>query len=414
MSFVKSFKREMGRNTGKWASNKVFGNTGWATPRRHIIEVEERKKLRSEARHYRETQIACERQRRQREREVRNLEKEQAQKEKDEAIRANQEEVREYNSYICALQSIHKTYSERINWQDVLNTEPPEYIETPEEIKDEIEEYTRNEINEKISEVIKLNADELVIMPKQLVPRMQVFMLFVVTLGIAYFKRRYDVNRRCDIIEDEIGQIKSSFNELLEENIKLQQDERDIYNKNLKEYESLISIGNGVVSGDMQSFIYALNYFKPLDDLKEYGSDITFRVKDDVILVDFFVHNNDVIPKTVKSLLRNGASVKETEMPASRFNGIYQDYVCSCVLKIAKEVFQVIHTLNRVVINVRGSILNTGTGNFEEHTILSVIVDQQTLNTLNFQLLNPSDSLVNFDHRMNFNRRSGFEPVSEN
>ena len=43
-TFWKSFTREVGKNTGKWASNKIFGNTGWATPRRHIIEVEERKK----------------------------------------------------------------------------------------------------------------------------------------------------------------------------------------------------------------------------------------------------------------------------------------------------------------------------------------------------------------------------------
>jgi hypothetical protein len=37
-TFFSSFWRETGRNTGKWASNKIFGNTGWATPRRHIIE----------------------------------------------------------------------------------------------------------------------------------------------------------------------------------------------------------------------------------------------------------------------------------------------------------------------------------------------------------------------------------------
>ena len=33
MSFFKSFKRELGRNTGKWISNKVFKD-GWSTPYR--------------------------------------------------------------------------------------------------------------------------------------------------------------------------------------------------------------------------------------------------------------------------------------------------------------------------------------------------------------------------------------------
>lgn len=33
MGFFKSFKRELGRNTGKWVSNKVFKD-GWSTPYR--------------------------------------------------------------------------------------------------------------------------------------------------------------------------------------------------------------------------------------------------------------------------------------------------------------------------------------------------------------------------------------------
>jgi hypothetical protein len=36
-SFWRNFWGETGRNTGKWMSNKVFGNTGWATPRRHLL-----------------------------------------------------------------------------------------------------------------------------------------------------------------------------------------------------------------------------------------------------------------------------------------------------------------------------------------------------------------------------------------
>lgn len=37
-TFGKSFAREIGKNTGKWASNKVFGNTGHATPHRIVRE----------------------------------------------------------------------------------------------------------------------------------------------------------------------------------------------------------------------------------------------------------------------------------------------------------------------------------------------------------------------------------------
>jgi len=41
--FWGNFWGETGRNTGKWASNKIFGNAGWATPKRLIIESDSSK-----------------------------------------------------------------------------------------------------------------------------------------------------------------------------------------------------------------------------------------------------------------------------------------------------------------------------------------------------------------------------------
>lgn len=37
-SFWNAFKRETGKNTGKWASNKIFG-TGWSTPYKNDLSI---------------------------------------------------------------------------------------------------------------------------------------------------------------------------------------------------------------------------------------------------------------------------------------------------------------------------------------------------------------------------------------
>ena len=37
-SFWSSFKRELGKNSGKWISNKIFGNK-WSTPYRNDITI---------------------------------------------------------------------------------------------------------------------------------------------------------------------------------------------------------------------------------------------------------------------------------------------------------------------------------------------------------------------------------------
>lgn len=41
--FWGNFWGETGRNSGKWVSNKVFGNSGWATPKRHIFNTDSKR-----------------------------------------------------------------------------------------------------------------------------------------------------------------------------------------------------------------------------------------------------------------------------------------------------------------------------------------------------------------------------------
>ena len=112
-------------------------------------------------------------------------------------------------------------------------------------------------------------------------------------------------------------------------------------------------------------------------------------------------------------ILRKGLEVKEEPLPTSRFNEIYQDYVCSCILRISKEVFQLLPVIEKVKINAKGSIMNSSTGNFEEKTIVSVNINKQKLNELNFDLLDPSDSMANFNCNMSFSKNEGFKPVEE-
>ena len=155
MSFGKSLSNELGRNTGKWVSNKVFGNTGWSTPRRHVIEVEKRKKQRVEAREYKQKQQRIEQNRRERERNLKKLEKERAEKEKQEMIKANELEVREHNNYLEVIQTVHHSYSDKMNWNQVKEQPAPDYVKTADEAKNEIVQFADNEID---SKVIKLQA----------------------------------------------------------------------------------------------------------------------------------------------------------------------------------------------------------------------------------------------------------------
>lgn len=447
-TFWKSFTREVGKNTGKWASNKIFGNTGWATPRRHIIEVEERKKQRLEAREYKQRQKQIERDRKERAVRLKQLEKEHAESEKKEQIRDNEAEVREHNNYLEVIRSVHKSYSEPMNWTKLQNQNNPEYVQTAEELSTEITDYTNSQIDEEIEEVKKkskpslahliiggmykeknswlfnLTGNKKVLAFIGLLSMMGFFYgllesIVLVVISVILFLTFFlfnigakDFEKKMSL-KDNINNLENKRSNRIKENLNEQQKIHEQYLKNNEDYKEMMDIVNGVISKNSQSYTYALNFFKPFEDLQEYGSDISFNVKSERVIVDFYVHSEEVIPKTTKRLLRRKTEVKEDQIPNSRFNQIYQDYVCSCILKIAKEIFQLLPYVNISQINAKGSLMNSATGNYKEQTIASVIIDRSKLDTLNFDLLDPSDSMSNFDHRMDFKKNKGFNPVED-
>ena len=452
MSFGKSLSNELGRNTGKWVSNKVFGNTGWSTPRRHVIEVEKRKKQRVEAREYKQKQQRIEQNRRERERNLKKLEKERAEKEKQEMIKANELEVREHNNYLEVIQTVHHSYSDKMNWNQVKEQPAPDYVKTADEAKNEIVQFADNEID---SKVIKLQAKYKPSLidkalsglynPKNewlfktfgkksiynigrlvsifgilygfayngialgsfilIISAIFFFFIFIIRKGTESFGNKLK-------IESKINKLKNDRDKTIEKYLKQQYQAHNQYLEDIKSYKTMLDIADGVLKNKPQSFTYALNFFNPFEDLQDYGSDISFEIIDSTkVEVDFYVHSEQVIPNTSKKVLRKGIEVKEETLPQSRFNEIYQDYVCSCILKIAKETFQLIPSIKEVQVNAKGLLMNTATGKEEEQTIISTVIERNKLNQLNFELLDPSDSMSNFKNNMNFKKTQGFSPV---
>lgn len=97
-------------------------------------------------------------------------------------------------------------------------------------------------------------------------------------------------------------------------------------------------------------------------------------------------------------------------LPTSKSNEIYQNYVCSCLLRIARKV-QARLPVSQVVVHAVAELLNRATGLLENRVILSVAIPRATLERLNFTAIDPYDSMSNFNHSINFTRTGGFKPV---
>jgi Protein of unknown function (DUF4236) len=180
----------------------------------------------------------------------------------------------------------------------------------------------------------------------------------------------------------------------------------------MNEWEYMHAVSKRILDKDIDAYLEVLDEFRPLDDLVEFGSGFEFGTDDpNEIHVSFDVNAQQAVPEKSLSLTKTG-KLSEKNLTKTAYYDIYQDYVCSCALRIARDMFALLPVSN-VFVHAYEDQLNTATGHQEKVAILTVRYDKPTLERLNFANLDPSDALTNFEHQMKFKKTKGFEGVKE-
>ena len=166
-------------------------------------------------------------------------------------------------------------------------------------------------------------------------------------------------------------------------------------------WEKMRGLARRVLAGDHKAYIEALVELSPLAEISDLGSFIKFTVHTaKLIEAELKVSGTQAIPAEIKSLTTSGKlSVKP--MPKGRFHETYQDYVCGCILRVAREVFALL-PVETLLITACVDVLDSSTGQNVEQPVVSVVMHRPSVDRLNFDTLDPSDSLENFQHRSNF------------
>ncbi len=105
--YFNELQRELGRNTGKYLSNKFLGEFGWATPRRYEVSGRAPSNLGETAKKL----------------ELRAQELQETKKEDEERRLENREFVQEQQVLLELLQDYHKTVAKLLDWSEVVSGE---------------------------------------------------------------------------------------------------------------------------------------------------------------------------------------------------------------------------------------------------------------------------------------------------
>lgn len=274
--------------------------------------------------------------------------------------------VSDWEQYIETLQSIHKDCSEKVNWARMNKQIKPK-------------------------EPTSSNSNEL-----------------QATFKLQNYKPSFF---------DKIFGLTANRIKKLEENVKaaIEADKKDYknalekYQDDLNEWEENQVLSKGMLDQDPESYAKALAFYQPFSDVSELGAKINFKIEKEFIDVDLHVNGDEVVPNYILSQTSTGKLSKKN-MPKTRFIELYQDHVCSAVLRVARETFALL-PVQYARISAISNILNTQTGFLEEKPILSVIVRPETLNKINLNAIDPSDCMSNFVHAMK--KSNGFEAVEK-
>lgn len=299
----------------------------------------------------------------------RELEKRQKQYAKMQELEQAEYEVDEYENHIEVIQSLHKECCDRVDWEYIAGSSEPK---KPKNTK-ACESAARREYED---------------YKPGLIDRI--------------FKR--EEKKRKGLSEKILEAVK-------EDDAKYQAALAK-WETNVNEWSEQVATAQLLLNGDGEAKLKTIKKLDPFSEIAALGSSVSFTIgTQGLIEATINIHGKNIVPSDIKSLLKNGKlSVKK--MPQGQFNEIYQDYVCSCILRVGNELFSVLPD-RMVIVTAVDELLNTKTGHLEKSPIVSACISRKTLESLNMDRIDPSDSMKNFVHNMAFKKNTGFEAVEK-
>ncbi|MEG0855476.1 MAG: DUF4236 domain-containing protein [Terrisporobacter sp.] len=271
-------------------------------------------------------------------------------------IQENELIIDRYNEHLNYIRGVHKSCDDYLDWHKLKKSKPP---------------FTRGDIGPREKKAIKDFED------------------YNPTFGFLFKSK---ASKEKEKLQQEIEKAK--------------QEDLNEY----KEWVNIVQLSNNVLEGDIDSYFYVIKEMKPFDDLLELGSGFECSADNaNIMEVKFEIKSKEVIPDFILSLTKTG-KISQKNMTKTMYYDIMQDYVCSCSIRVARDMMALL-PVEKVIVDAVDNILDTSTGMEKEITVLSVVFDRNTLDSLNLDFIDPSDSLKNFDYNMDFLKTKGFREI---
>lgn len=162
-----------------------------------------------------------------------------------------------------------------------------------------------------------------------------------------------------------------------------------------------------ILSGDCDGYREVLDGLNLFEESPDVRAQSRFLVHDrHTVECVMTVDGTGIIPTETRSLTSTG-KVSSKALSKGRFHEIYQDYVCSCALRAARDVFAIL-PIDLLVVTAEVKATDA-LGVITQRPALSALVSRDDISSLNFDTLDPSDTIEALPHRgsVRLSKRNG-------
>lgn len=200
------------------------------------------------------------------------------------------------------------------------------------------------------------------------------------------------------------GQFKKESSELLRS---AEEEDRKI----LQKWTHMREIASDMVEKKDLSMVEILSKVE-MQELMAYANDFQYALESDGILnVTFTIDSSSVIPKEYKMLTPTG-KLSQRKYTKTDYYYIVNQFVSGLLLRTARNIFHLVSS-EKVLLNIHDKQIDEVTGKESVVLILSALVDRETLSQLEYEKIDPFESLTNFRHEVKFLKTKGFQEVAK-
>ena len=180
------------------------------------------------------------------------------------------------------------------------------------------------------------------------------------------------------------------------------------FQEEAREQADSVVLAQGILQGDAESYRRVLREISYNSMAPPGGIAVDFEIHGPhLVEAKITAQGSAILPTEVQALTSTG-KLSTKAMPRIQFVELYQDYVCSLVLRVSREVHALL-PVKAVLITAYSA-----DGLPALSPVLSTIIHRKQMESLPFDTLDPSDALDGLQTRTNFkaSRRTGaFQPI---